>query len=156
MSPLLSFSVVALSLAACSKEESPAIPESVEVVGSGNDAAAGEGAKAGDGGVPNGGASANAGTSPGDASGDHPLKVWMKAHAAPAVNARDFEALSIALEKTAGFAPPGYPFWASIARDGADAARAQDIDAVRGACRGCHSQYRDTYKRELRDRPLGD
>jgi hypothetical protein len=156
MSPLLSFSVLAFSLAACSKEESPAVPESVEVVGSRYDAAAGEGARAGDAAVANEGASASAGTIPGDASGDHPLKVWMKAHAARAVNSRDFEALSIALEKIAGFAPPGYPFWASIARDGADAARAEDIDAVRGACRGCHSQYRDTYKRELRDRPIGD
>jgi hypothetical protein len=155
MSPRLSLSVLALSLSACSKEESPAIPESAEVVGSGYDAAVGEGARAGDGAVANGGASANAGTSPGDASADPPLKAWMKAHAARAVNARDFEALSIALEKIAGFAPPGYPFWASIARDGADAARAEDIDAVRGACRGCHSQYRDTYKRELRDRPIG-
>jgi hypothetical protein len=79
----------------------------------------------------------------------------MKANAAPAMNAKDFDGLAIDLEKIAGFAPPSYPFWSSIARDGVDAAHMQDMDAVRAACRGCHSQYRDRYKRELRDRPIG-
>lgn len=79
----------------------------------------------------------------------------MRAHATPAMEAKDFDGLAIVLEKIAAFAPPAYPFWSSIARDGADAARMQDIEAVRAACRGCHSQYRDRYKRELRERPIG-
>jgi hypothetical protein len=144
MSRAISVSVLSLLLASCSKDE-PVV--SLETV-----ASASAVASAGAGAVASAGA-ANAQDSGG--SVDHPLKAWMKANAAAAVNAHDFEGLAIALEKIAGFGPPGYPFWTSIARDGADAARAQDIDAVRGSCRGCHSQYRDRYKRELRDRPIG-
>jgi hypothetical protein len=85
-----------------------------------------------------------------------PLHAWMKSNTAPAMTAQDFDALASALEKVATFAPPGggYPNWASIARDGADAARAQVLDAVKAACRGCHNQYRNKYKQEMRDRPL--
>jgi hypothetical protein len=58
------------------------------------------------------------------------------------------------LQKVSTFGPPGYTNWVSIAKDGADAARAQNLDAVKAACRGCHNQYRAKYKREMRDRPL--
>lgn len=78
----------------------------------------------------------------------------MKANAAAAMNAGDFDGLDAALTRIATFAPPGYPNWASIARDGADAARAQSLDAVKAACRGCHKQYRDRYRTEIRDRPI--
>ena len=78
----------------------------------------------------------------------------MKANTGPALNARDFTGLAAALQKVASFAPAGYPNWAFIARDGADAARVEELDAVKAACRGCHSQYRDRYKKEMRDRPL--
>ncbi len=80
----------------------------------------------------------------------------MKANTSAAINAKDFGALAAALEKTAGFAPPGpgYANWASIARDGADAAHMQSLDAVKASCRSCHTQYRDRYKREMRDRPI--
>jgi hypothetical protein len=78
----------------------------------------------------------------------------MKANTLPAMNAQDFAALATALDTVATFAPSGYQYWASIARDGADAARAQSLEAVRAACRGCHRQHRANYKREMRDRPL--
>jgi len=78
----------------------------------------------------------------------------MKANTLPAMNAQDFGALATALDTVATFAPPGYLYWASIARDGAAAARAQGLEAVRAACRGCHRQHRANYKREMRDRPL--
>jgi len=78
----------------------------------------------------------------------------MKANTAPAILAADFDALDAALEKLATFAPPGYPNWVSIAKDGADAARVQNLDAVKAACRGCHNQYKARYKQENRDRPL--
>jgi hypothetical protein len=136
MSRVIAVSILALSLASCSKDESPA---SAEPAGVGAGAGVGVGV----------------GAATVDDPGDPPLKVWMKANAAAGVNHRDFQGLTLALQKLATFAPPGYPFWGSIARDGADAARVQDIDAVRGACRGCHSEYRDRYKRELRARPIG-
>ncbi len=144
MSRVIAVSIVALSLASCSKDESPA---SAEPAGAGAGVGVAVGAGAGVG--------AGVGAATVDDSSEPPLKVWMKANAAAGVNHRDFQRLTVALEKLATYAPPGYPFWASIARDGADAARVQDIDAVRGACRGCHSEYRDRYKRELRARPIG-
>jgi hypothetical protein len=70
------------------------------------------------------------------------------------MNARDFVALVPALDRVAAFSPPGYPNWGSIARDGASAARVENLDAVKASCRGCHNQYRDRYKREMRDQKL--
>jgi hypothetical protein len=77
----------------------------------------------------------------------------MKKNTSPAMSAHDFDALAAALEKVAAFAPgqPGYGHWASISRDGAAAARVQDLDAVKAACRGCHDQDKDRY----RGRPRG-
>jgi hypothetical protein len=145
MTQVISVSVLALCLAGCSKDEPRPSPEPAPVTGAGTVTSA----------PPSVGSGAYGGAAPGDTSGEHPLKIWMKANTTLAMNAKDFDGLAVALEKVAGFAPPGYPFWSSIARDGANAARMQDIDAVRAACRGCHSQYRDRYKRELRDRPIG-
>jgi hypothetical protein len=78
----------------------------------------------------------------------------MKQNTSAAMSSEDFEALSTALDKAATFAPPGYTNWASIAKDGASAARAQNLDAVKASCRGCHNQYKDKYKKEMRDRAL--
>jgi len=83
-----------------------------------------------------------------------PLGSWMKANAAPALNARDFGALAAALDTVVRFSVPNYPNWGSIARDGASAARIENLDAVKAACRGCHTQYRGRYKNEMRDRTL--
>jgi hypothetical protein len=78
----------------------------------------------------------------------------MKANTAAALSAHDFGALATAFGALAGFAPAGYTNWASISRDGADAARVEDLDAVKASCRGCHAQYKERYKRELRGRAL--
>jgi hypothetical protein len=78
----------------------------------------------------------------------------MKANTSAAMSAQDFDALAVALDKVAGFAPPGYGNWASISRDGAAAARGQSLDGVKASCRGCHNQYKDKYKKEMRDRPI--
>jgi hypothetical protein len=83
-----------------------------------------------------------------------PLNAWMKANMSPAILSSDFDALAVDFEKVATFAPANYQNWSSIGKDGADAARAQSLDGVKGACRGCHAQYRDRYKKEMRDRPL--
>jgi hypothetical protein len=160
----VSTSVFLVLLACCSKDESPVSGEPAPGVsagaatgtGAGAGTGTGAGADAGAGAGAHASAARDAPTGAGASDGvDPPLKAWMKANAARAVNARDFEGLAIALGKIATFAPPGYAYWSSIARDGVDAARVQDMDAVRGACRGCHSEYRDRYKRELRDRPIG-
>jgi hypothetical protein len=78
----------------------------------------------------------------------------MKANASPAMSGEDMDALAVALDKIATFAPAGYGNWSSIAKDGAGAARAQSLDAVKASCRGCHNQYKDRYKKEMRDRAI--
>ncbi len=87
-----------------------------------------------------------------------PLAAWMKKNTSPAMTAQDFGALATALEKIVSFAPAGstppYTNWVSISRDGADAARAQSLDGVKASCRGCHNQYKDRYRKEMRDRPI--
>ena len=83
-----------------------------------------------------------------------PLYAWMKANTSPAMSAEDFDALATALDKAATFAPTGYTNWVSIAKDGASAAHAQSLDGVKASCRGCHNQYKDKYKKEMRDRPI--
>lgn len=72
----------------------------------------------------------------------------------PAATAKDFKNLALGLITVGGWAPPGYANWVSIARDGLDAARHNDLEAVRAACRGCHDQYKARYRAELRARPL--
>jgi cytochrome c556 len=78
----------------------------------------------------------------------------MKANASPAMTSQNYDALADMLDQTVAFAPAGYAHWASIARDGADAARVQNLDAVKASCRSCHNQYRGRYKAEMRARPL--
>jgi hypothetical protein len=78
----------------------------------------------------------------------------MKANTNPPIAASDFPALATALDKVAAFAPAGYTNWASIAKDGAKAARAQDMTAAKASCRTCHDQYKDKYKKEMRARKI--
>ncbi len=78
----------------------------------------------------------------------------MKANTSPAVASQDFAALATALDKIATFAPPGYGNWASISRDGAKAARDNNLDAAKRSCTGCHDQYKARYKKEMRDRKI--
>jgi hypothetical protein len=100
-------------------------------------------------------------TAPSDADpspAEAPLAHWMKEHAAPAILHGDIYALAEAFDTIATFAPkvppPAYANWVSIAKDGAAAARAASLEGAKGACRGCHSQYRNAYKAEMRARPL--
>lgn len=79
---------------------------------------------------------------------DCPLQAWMKANTNPAIAANDLPALATALDKTAGFAPAGYGNWASIAKDGAKAAKAGDMTAAKASCRTCHDQYKDKFKKD--------
>ena len=89
--------------------------------------------------------------------GDCPLQAWMK-QIWPHMKSNDYEGTAELLERCAKLAPPNaktaYPNWVSISLDGANAARAADMEAVKAACRGCHEQYKDKYRAELRSRPL--
>lgn len=104
--------------------------------------------------APKGSASGSAGTTAGAAAcgtkplPDCPLQAWMKANTNPAIAANDLPGLATALDKTATFAPAGYGNWASIAKDGAKAAKAGDMTAAKASCRTCHDQYKDKYKKD--------
>jgi hypothetical protein len=85
---------------------------------------------------------------------DCPLQAWMKANTNSAIASGDLPALATALDKTATFAPAGYGNWATIAKDGAKAAKASDMTAAKASCRTCHDQYKDKYKKEMRARKI--
>ncbi len=85
---------------------------------------------------------------------DCPLQAWMKANTNSAIASNDLPALATALDRTATFAPAGYANWASIAKDGAKAAKAGDMTAAKASCRTCHDQYKTKYKAELRGRKI--
>lgn len=85
---------------------------------------------------------------------DCPLQGWMKANTSGAMSAQNFDALEKAFNQIVAFAPPGYPNWASISKDGAKAAHDQNLDAVKAACRGCHNQYQKKYRDEMRTRKI--
>jgi len=85
---------------------------------------------------------------------DCPLQAWMKQNTNPPIAANDLPALATALDKVVTLAPPGYPNWVSIAKDGAKAARGGDMTAAKASCRTCHDQYKKQYKAELRGRKI--
>ncbi len=78
----------------------------------------------------------------------------MKANMNPPLEKRDWQGIASALERAAPLAPAGYTNWVSIAKDGANAARAAELEAIKAACRGCHEQYKIKYRTEMRTRPL--
>ncbi len=83
-----------------------------------------------------------------------PLAAWMRGPATDAFNSGDLESIAQSFERMSAWAPPGYANWASISRDGSDAARAGNMEAVKAACRGCHAQYRAQYAATFATRPL--
>lgn len=85
---------------------------------------------------------------------DCPLQAWMKSNLNPPVMNKNAAALAAPLEKVIAFAPPNYPNWVSITKDGIAAARAGDLDAAKASCRTCHDQYKKKYKAELRARKI--
>jgi hypothetical protein len=90
---------------------------------------------------------------------DCPLQGWMKQNMNAPMKAHDWQGMADALERAVFIAPPayatsGYTNWVSIAKDGANAARAAELDAVKAACRGCHQQYKTKYRAEMRTRIL--
>ncbi len=98
---------------------------------------AGAAAAAGDGGV-----------------GERPLQTWMKTNMTPAFATKDLPTVAELLDRVAAAPPPKYTRWASIAKDGATAARAGDYNATKATCRGCHDQYKAKYIAENRARPF--
>lgn len=78
----------------------------------------------------------------------------MRGPATTALASGDLEAIAGTFDQMATWAPKDYPNWSSIAVDGAAAARSGSLEAVKAACRVCHSQYEARYKAQLSTRPL--
>ena len=85
---------------------------------------------------------------------DCPMQRWMKSNAAGALASEDLAAVAASFAKIAALAPPGFGSWASIAAEGAAAAKGGNLQGARAACSSCHTQYRGKYKSENRARPL--
>jgi len=157
MTRMLLIAAAVAALAACSKDEPAPAPTAATSASAAVSASAAPASASAPAPAP---ASAPSGSAKAAATcGDKPmppcpLAKWMKANTSAAMSAQDFDALATALDKVPSFAPTGYTNWVSISRDGADAARAQSLDGVKASCRGCHNQYKDRYKKEMRDRPI--
>jgi hypothetical protein len=78
-------------------------------------------------------------------AGAAPLRAWMKREMGPAFGARKLPETAALLEQVATHKVKGLSNWASIARDGAAAARAGNYEAVKASCRTCHEQFKAKY-----------
>lgn len=85
---------------------------------------------------------------------DCPLQKWMKENMKPALDQKDNAALAKALDTVAAHPPSGFTGWDTLAKKGADAARAGNLDEVKASCKSCHDDLRPRFKKELRDKPL--
>ena len=78
----------------------------------------------------------------------------MRGSARPAMQHARFDELETVFAQVGGFAPPGFGGWSELASQGRAAALQRDLDGVRVACEGCHSTFRERYRREARERAL--
>ena len=85
---------------------------------------------------------------------DCPLQKWMKENMKPAMDQKDNAALAKAFDTVAAHPPSGFTGWDTIAKKGADAARAGNLDDVKASCKSCHDDLRPRFKKEIRDKPL--
>jgi len=89
-----------------------------------------------------------------------PLHAWMKSNASPPMTSADFPRLARSFDRIAALAPggtstaPGFEEWKDMARAGATAAAAHDLEGARSACKWCHDAYRGKYRAERRAAPL--
>jgi len=64
------------------------------------------------------------------------------------------EALEAAFTRVAGMSPSASWSWASIAKKGAELAKAGDVAGAKKQCGACHTAHREPYKAQYRARPL--
>jgi hypothetical protein len=85
-----------------------------------------------------------------------PLGKWMKPNMGTPMAGQDFAALQTSLDLVASKPPPSgsYTNWAIIAKAGSAAAAKKDLKALKAACKDCHDQYKENYKKEFAARPF--
>jgi hypothetical protein len=80
-----------------------------------------------------------------------PMQKLMKGQMAAAQTP---EALEAAFHRVAGLSPSGGWAWASIAKKGAELAKAGDIPGAKAQCKACHDQHKDAYEKQFRAQKL--
>ena len=89
-----------------------------------------------------------------DGEPDCPLQVWMDQQINTFYTTRARAELAEAFRFLAAQAPPEYPDWVPWAEGGAVAAGRGDFKLAKRACSGCHDDYQERYRTEMRSRPL--
>lgn len=85
---------------------------------------------------------------------DCPLQGWMKANLQSRLNAGDMTRLARALDDLSTRAPAGFDKWSASATKAADAARRNDVAAIKAECKACHDRDRNRFRAELRKTAL--
>ena len=88
-----------------------------------------------------------------------PLERWMEDNVEVAAENGDLPRLAELYTKMAGWAPDpswntGASSWRAISEGAASKARAGDMRGARGACKSCHTAWRERYRAEFRQRPV--
>jgi cytochrome c553 len=80
-----------------------------------------------------------------------PLGLWMKPNMGAVLAGQDFATLQKNFDVVASKPPPGgdYPQWAAFAKSGSAAAGKQDAAAVKAACKQCHDNYKEKYRKDF-------
>jgi hypothetical protein len=89
-----------------------------------------------------------------DNQADCPLQHWMDQRMNTAFTTRNVRDLVSAFRFLSKIAPARYQDWVGWAAGGAAAAARSDFQVVKRACTGCHNDYRERYRLELRGRAL--
>ena len=90
---------------------------------------------------------------------DCPLQAWMKENNQEPLQDNDLARVAASLDQLPRFVPDpawnqGATGWATVARNGATAARAGDVRGTRAACKACHTAWQDRYRERFRARPI--
>jgi hypothetical protein len=83
-----------------------------------------------------------------------PLQKWMRANMGAASAGGDTAGLAKGFDKVATASPDAtWTTWATIAKQGSEAAKKGDLPGAKAACKACHDAYKDKYKAQYRMRP---
>lgn len=83
-----------------------------------------------------------------------PLQSFMRSRLAAPLARGAVAEVAAGFEQLAFLTPdPAWSDWRGYALAGASAAKVSDLGAVRHACNGCHTKYRDAYRAKYRLRP---
>jgi hypothetical protein len=85
-----------------------------------------------------------------------PLQQWMRDNVGTPMSAGDMATVARSMETARKFGGPGMKDWDKLAKQTADNAKANKVDAVKADCKQCHDLYKDAFKNDaaLRNKPV--